>query len=981
MRISVPEGLSQSTVTSLYFDEDSCLWIGTCSGLNQWLDKDIVNANNLNAEFQGITIRSICNIDKKNLIIGTEDGFFLKNLNNNYFKKYYISADKIKDKMVKAYKAGQNLYFFVRDGYVIIYNMITHQLKVVRANIVEGKETIAVYDSGIFWLESKPYRLCTYDKKKENIKSIQLPFEFNDQALYSIQVLKNKILVSGNKGFAEINTSSNTIEYFPVEKLNISELKSTNHLIFASYSPLNEYWLGIRGIGVICLDRNHNVIRKYIQSYQTNNDENINFKFPICCVFDNSGNVFIGTDGNGLIKINIGIRKFNHILPSEICSNQVKDNFIRALYKNANGQYYFSTLNSGLIIYNPKKLKCKEISKYNKEQISNISFIAPADNDLLLVSTNIGLLQFSVSGNAFIKQLSSNTIYFSNICKLNDKFILGSEDGLFLLQQNQITKLNADMLNQISLLFSLDENSFIAAEKGDKMYVVSLLNLSKKLPIELPDSIIPYRPIYNSIVKIRNEYYVGSSFGLLRFSSKFKFLKRYSQYNGLPDVNIYTMLSDKSQKIWISTNKGISLFDPETESFRNFTESDGLQSLEFNTHSAFFADDGEMLFGGINGFNTFFPDKIIYNKVVPKIKLCEMELNDKKLNPNNLNANDLLSFSYNQNNFTFKIAAMEYTQPSKNEIKVILKGIETKWNYLKNKNSIHYPWLPSGKYELYACASNNDGYWSNPVLLLKFTINPPYWKSIWFYFLIILLFLVIMSIIYYFIYIYNLKKKIRELKQLQAIERVRINISREIHDDIGAGLTQIAILSEQLNNDALQYSEKTQIQVRTKKLENITRELLQSMSEIVWVMNPINDTLENLLIYLRKTLNRLIEDTSFDIKIIFPDQYPDIIVDSGVRRKILLILKEAVNNSIKHSYGDLILLKFLLSDQSFCIDISDNGKGFQGKINPIGNGLRNMRQHADEIGCKIDYCSDSSGFKITIKGNIEIFTTKVVKNK
>jgi two-component sensor histidine kinase len=851
----------------------------------------------------------------------------------------------------------------------------TGRKRLIRSSVAEGKQAVTRVGSKVYWLSTDPAGVDYFDAVSGKVNRIKLPVVMAQQKLHYIQVASDgTIVTTSSGGFAILPPGSQSFRFFPMRTLGIPGITNASMMTFAVISPDGHYWIGIEGSGVFCFDRQIALKHAYQQVYLTGSRRQYNLKRPVCCAFDEAGNVFVGTDGSGIIKINPSIRKFNALNPTDISGINLENSFITALYKSDCGTLYFSTLHSGLVVYNPKKGLRKHIRRIlnTDATIPEITFIHPWPDQQLLIGTKQGLFIYN---DLQIREapFSNPQEHFSHIVQSDSgTWLLGGAHGIYLLKNNRLTRVDSGPIDQISLLFRIDSQSFLMAEKGDKVYLMR--SGSEKpgfTPLEIPADLLPPKPSFNGVAKSGPDYFIGTNFGLLKFNSQLKFQGQYGVNEGISDPYIYSMVADRSGKLWMGTNRGLSCFTPATGTFRNFTTDDGLQSMEFNTNSCFITPSGEMLFGGVDGINHFFPEEVQINTHLPSIQLSGVMVFDQRISHDSLLLNRKNRFHFHQNTLSFIVTATEYTRPDNNRIKVWLHGKTHIASSPGPDGMVRYPSLTYGDYTLFTAASNSDGVWTGPVQLLNFTIDPPYYLRGWFIGLMTGLALILLSVSYYLIYLNNLRRKTKALEHLRAIEEVRINIARDIHDDMGSELTQITLMAEQLVKNIPAESDRERD--RASRLAAKSRHLIRSMGEIVWVTNPGNDTLESLLGFIRRMLNAIREETPIAMVIRFPEVVPAVNVASSARRKISLLVKEAVNNAIKHSGGDQIEVAFFLDKScTFELSVSDNGKGMQPKEEYLsGNGMRHLKQYADELSMELTISSPlEGGAKIQVSGSL-----------
>ena len=207
----------------------------------------------------------------------------------------------------------------------------------------------------------------------------------------------------------------------------------------------------------------------------------------------------------------------------------------------------------------------------------------------------------------------------------------------------------------------------------------------------------------------------------------------YLEKDGLPNGVVYGILEDPKGNLWLSTNFGISRFNPETKTFRNFDEGDGLQSNEFNSYAYAMGRDGEFYFGGINGLTVFQPLSITDNPYQPQVTLTSLTQDDQPIVVDtSVETTQNVTLRYPQNSLEFEFAALSYNQPNKNQYAYMLEGFDSTWHLIKNKRNGRYTNLPGGEYTLLLKGTNSDGVWNASPARISVTVIPPFWQTTWF---------------------------------------------------------------------------------------------------------------------------------------------------------------------------------------------------------------------------------------------------------
>ncbi|RMF29525.1 MAG: hypothetical protein D6765_04370, partial [Bacteroidetes bacterium] len=439
---------------------------------------------------------------------------------------------------------------------------------------------------------------------------------------------------------------------------------------------------------------------------------------------------------------------------------------------------------------------------------------------------------------------------------------------------------------------------------------------------------------------------------------------------GLPSEAIHSIESDAKGLLWLGTNKGLALFDPDSALQGRggvravYTFLDGLQGNEFNDRASFRDAEGRLYFGGKGGLNHFFPRNLPRNERPPKVVFTELKLFNQTVLPGHSAllprsitlAPDLL-LRHHQNVLSIEFSALDLSQPAKNHYAYRLEGFDPDWVFSGNHNSATYTNLPPGHYTFRVKATNNDGVWSSTPAALSIEVLPPPWRSWWAYTLYGLAFL---AALYAFTR-RRIERRVRQVKRRAAIERARFE-ERELlrkknaadfHDELGHRLTKISLYLELAERQILP-DEKT-LRAYLKKVKAQTAELSTGIRDLIWSLDPQKDSLFD-------TLNRLQEfgDQLFDhsgISFQTHGLHPSLLdrkLQSDTRKQVLLLFKEAMNNTLKHaSARHAVLSTHTLPDGTLVLLFRDDGCGFDPEETPSGYGLRNMKTRASKAGGRL----------------------------
>jgi two-component sensor histidine kinase len=430
--------------------------------------------------------------------------------------------------------------------------------------------------------------------------------------------------------------------------------------------------------------------------------------------------------------------------------------------------------------------------------------------------------------------------------------------------------------------------------------------------------------------------------------------------DGLPNDVIYGILEDSRGSLWLSTNYGISCLDPETGTFRNFDTRDGLHGNEFNTGAFCSTSEGTFIFGGVGGATEFHPDSLRDSSYKAPVVLTGFNIFDRPAKLERfISSIEEITLSHRDNYFSFEFASLDYSKPDRNQYAYILEGLDREWANAGSRRFAGYTHVDPGRYVFKVRGTNGDGIWSSQIASVGIIITPPFWKTWWFITLAVLIAAgSITALITY------------RVRQLLAIERLRSRIAADLHDDIGAGLTEISIMGEIISRK-LPGSSKELIDDEIRRIGTSSRNLIDSMSDIVWLVNPKRDSLYDLISRLGDSFKEILHAEGILFKVQNLDSLKNVRLGMEHRQNLYLIFKEAINNSLKYSGASEISLDVSLSHRKLVLRLADNGNGFDPEDVKDGNGLRNMRDRAERIrgNLRID-SSPGSGTEVEFEGNL-----------
>jgi signal transduction histidine kinase len=474
--------------------------------------------------------------------------------------------------------------------------------------------------------------------------------------------------------------------------------------------------------------------------------------------------------------------------------------------------------------------------------------------------------------------------------------------------------------------------------------------------------------------------------GLLRFrDGEFT---RFGRRDGLPDNVICQILDDGQGNLWLGSHQGIfrvakqALADYSRTAGKpipcvEYGHSDGLPSLECSggyQPAAWHGKDGRLWFATLKGAVSVQPADLHTNLLAPTVVIEDVLVDGHSLaspgetsaaveNPaeTGLDHAAPLVIPPGKHQFVFQYTGISLVSSDRIKFRYQLEGEDPGWVEAGSRRSIQYGYLPPATYRFHVLACNNDGIWNATGDSLKLIVQPHFYETWWFQVMAVLLSIGLVSGIIRHTAMLRLRRKMEQLERQHVLERERTRIAKDIHDDLGASLTLIAVLGD------LAQKEKTGD--RIEKMSGMARQAVKSLDEIVWAVNPRNDTLAHLIDYAGQFATDYLRDAGIRCLLDFPEQSPEREVPANVRHNLFLVVKEALQNIVKHARATEVWLRITTSAQTLKVVVEDNGCGFdQPPENALADGLRNIRQRLDEIGgrCQIQ-SRPGAGTIITIE--------------
>lgn len=437
----------------------------------------------------------------------------------------------------------------------------------------------------------------------------------------------------------------------------------------------------------------------------------------------------------------------------------------------------------------------------------------------------------------------------------------------------------------------------------------------------------------------------------------------YTVKEGLSTDQITCITEDQWGRIYVGTGIGLDRLDPNTGRIKRYTIADGLPNSYLNV--AYRDRNNTLWFGTLQGLSKLVP-RLEEQSGSPPILIQAVRVAGNDLSIPDLGVPHLggLNFDASSNQLEIKFVSLGFRSGDVLQYQYMLEGADRDWNAPTSQRIVNYANLRPGSYRFLVRAVNADSVVSQQPASIEFTIVPPVWQRWWFIALIVLSLIAITHLIYRY-----------HTRRLIELERVRTRIATDLHDDIGASLSKIAILSDVAAQQMV--TKDSPVAGPLVQIADTSRDCVDAMSDIVWAVNPQRDHLTDLTYRMRRFAEDFLDAKGIEFSIRSSLDERDVHLGADLRREVYLIFKECVSNLVKHSSCTEAALTFSISGPWLTITIADNGKGFEPGSNGTetgmgGHGLASMQRRAQALGGSLTIDSHAgSGTKITLKVPIQ----------
>jgi ligand-binding sensor domain-containing protein/anti-sigma regulatory factor (Ser/Thr protein kinase) len=461
-----------------------------------------------------------------------------------------------------------------------------------------------------------------------------------------------------------------------------------------------------------------------------------------------------------------------------------------------------------------------------------------------------------------------------------------------------------------------------------------------------------------------NFLWVGTeSKGMAQLDKRTGKFKRVSSRDGLPNDVIYGILSDAQGLLWISTNTGLCRYDPASGTARTYTKADGIAGNEFNRYGSLILPDGRFFFDGMDGGTAFDPAALSYEgatspTLITGVRLATRSVAMHELERGNADPVPSITIPYNEPLVTFRFAVMDHTAPERNTFRYQLIGYTNGWIDGAARNEATFTNLDPGTYMFEVQGTNHAGL-SDPVhASIRLTVTSPWWGTWWFRTIMALAFFGAVYAIY----------RIRLQQHLRVIA-VREGIARDLHDEIGSTLSSVALYGAVARKRIkdLAPADRTVLE----RISDGASAAIGSMNDIVWAVSTEKNASEHVTQRMQRFASDICDAKGIELEFELGPAMASMDFDLTQRKNLYLIFKEAVHNAVKYAACSRIEVKLWKEGEVVIMTVSDNGNGFEldGTADGMGgNGIHNMHARANELQAELSIGSGAGkGTVVTLK--------------
>ncbi len=940
--------LPQGSVITMLKTRDGYLWLGTLNGLvrfdgSRFTVFDESNTPGLNSS----RIVYLFEDSQKNLWVGTEtDGAVV--IKDGQVKSLNIGRGRREGRLVSVCEDAEGaIWLYTADGELGRYRNGTEDVWSVGGDRSNRSRSMIVEKSGLLWvgwdrslfsIDSKKIRGANSLAREEVVRVGLLDFLF------------------ASKSGGQWRLADGRVQKWAAQKMERDwpyPWRNGTRIATACEDRDGNLVVGTLGEGLFWFDAEGNATHLF----KSSKGEGLSGNFVLSLQAEDDMSLWVGLDGDGLNRVKRQIFK-----PLDEAARLV----VQSVCEDQEGGLWFSSNNQGVDYWKDGVLNQVPSIYGSLSQLNPRGILVDRKKRVWVATSGelVGLFQlqnqrFQPMG-AGLPHTKLSAIHEDRAGQL----WLGTEGGLVLWNEREpkVFTTNEGLSANIvrAIADDAEGNLWIGTERG------GLNRLSKgQFTSFQKTNGFPSDNISSLHLDKDGVLWVGTfGSGLVRMQNG-KWT-HYTTREGLISNSIGYIIDDGMGSLWIGSNTGLMRVPKKALTdfangaahfipCRSYGKRDGLPASECTVGSqpaACQTRDGTLWFPTIAGLASVNPSEFSLNTNPPPVIIESVFVETQNQNANGVHGKVLqkVVIPAGKEHLDIQYTSLNLAAPNRARFKYRLEGHEADWIDVGNRRVANYTKLPPGTYNFHVTACNEDGVWNPVGSSLAVIVLPPFWRTWWFLSAATLGLLGMIVGIVHFVSTQKLQRELAVLHQQQALEKERARIARDIHDQVGASLTQVSLLSEMVESDK---DLPDEVEAHARQISQTARETSHALDEIVWTVNPSNDTLDGLINYICKHAQEYLAVAGLRYRLEVPSQLPSTAISPEARHNVFLAAKESVTNIVKHAKASEAIIRLFLHPNSFILEIVDNGRG-PGDMNSAAaksrNGLSNMRKRMEDIG-------------------------------
>ncbi|WP_159435303.1 hybrid sensor histidine kinase/response regulator transcription factor [Pedobacter suwonensis] len=943
--LGVENGLSNNVVNSLYLDHYGFMWMGTYDGLNRydgyhfkvfrngWEDEHSLINNHI----------TVLTGDRKNRVwVGTQKGVSYYDYADSKFH-HLVYLDRGRKNEVTyavnsiAISEASTVYVATEEKglFMLEKNSGAAERIPFAKNFDFTVKALYLDKNQTLWLFIKDVGLCRYDHGQNTIRLVT-------NAIRSVTCITKgtdqMLWVGTERGLFQLDKAKGSLTRF-------SGHLSDENIMSLLLDEKQKLWISTDGGGITIYDT-----KTHKTDYLTaGKEKGLLSSNSVAQVYeDGESRKWIATLRGGVNVIDPENEQFTTTKNDPLNRNSLINNFVLSFSEDEHKNIWIGTDGGGLSIWDQKQNRFINYTKTSDPNSLTSNFITSilndADHNVWVASFSGGIDHFNKATQKFVHYNCFNTytcVDDINIWKLyQDKqhnIWAGTTKGGALYRYNK----NSDKFELFDHKLK-DIHTLFQDSKG-RLWAGNYTELIEIDPIHKKHRYTKINYAIRAIQEgLNNQLWIGTEGGgLLLFDPETKNIKRYLQRDGLPGNSVLNILQDNQGNLWCSTYNGLSKFEIKHHNFKNYYATDGLQSNQFNYNAALKLTNGDLLFGGIGGFNLFSPDKIKKRRRIPKMVLTDFRINNISLDQDSV-YNDIsivnlesIEIPFSAAVISVDYAAIEFSFQDQISYAYYLEGWDRDWNYVNKLSTAYYSRLNEGEYKLHIKSTDTEGAWSNNEKVVLIKILPPWYRTWWAY----TIYLIIGSSLFYLFQTYrNRQRRLKheveltnfKMEREKDLNEKKLNFFTNISHELRTPLTLIVNPIKDIINKKEPGQERNDLSVVYRN----SRRLLSLVDQLLLFRKTEseNDALKIVKINLAKftkeiflCFNYLAKQNQIEYSFDCEEEELDIY---GDKDKLEIVFFNLLSNALKFTpKGGFVKFSVKTVGMRVHIEVSDSGPG------------------------------------------------------